>query len=38
MTSADLADLINDNIASFPINPPRVPEPESAERRSYRTI
>ncbi len=38
MTSADLTDLIGDNIASFPIGAPRVPEPEGNLRRSYRTI
>ncbi|MBY0344550.1 MAG: UDP-2,3-diacylglucosamine diphosphatase, partial [Sphingomonadales bacterium] len=39
MTSADLSDLITDNIASFPLTPPRTPEPEGRDnRRSYRTI
>jgi UDP-2,3-diacylglucosamine pyrophosphatase LpxH len=38
MTAADLNDLIADNIASFPVSGPRVPEPEGNARRSYRTI
>jgi UDP-2,3-diacylglucosamine pyrophosphatase LpxH len=38
MTAADLTDIITDNIASFPLSPPRIPEPEGTERRSYRTI
>lgn len=38
MTSADLSDLISDNIASFPGTAPRIPEPEGNARRSYRTV
>ncbi len=38
MTSADLSDLIADNIASFPASAPRIPEPEGNARRSYRTV
>ncbi|MFM7379175.1 MAG: UDP-2,3-diacylglucosamine diphosphatase, partial [Erythrobacter sp.] len=38
MTSADLSDLISDNIASFPSAAPRIPEPEGNARRSYRTV
>jgi UDP-2,3-diacylglucosamine pyrophosphatase LpxH len=38
MTSADLSDLINTNIASLPLSPPRTPEPEGNTRRRYRTI
>ena len=38
MTSAEISELINDNIASFPGAAPRIPEPEGNARRSYRTI
>lgn len=38
MTSADLSDLIADNIASFPASALRIPEPEGNARRSYRTV
>ena len=38
MTSADLSDLLGDNIASFPPAAPRTPEPEGNARRSYRTV
>lgn len=38
MTSADLSDLINTNIASLPLSQPRTPEPEGNTRRRYRTI
>jgi UDP-2,3-diacylglucosamine pyrophosphatase LpxH len=38
MTGADLDNLIHDNVASFPLSPPRTPEPEGVARRSYRTI
>ena len=38
MTAADLTDLISDNIASFPLAAPLIPEPVGTERRQYRTI
>ena len=38
MTSADLTDLLGDNVASFPLHAPRVPEPEGNARRRYRTV
>jgi len=38
MTSADLSDLIADNIASFPASALRIPEPEGNARRSYSTV
>ncbi len=38
MTSADLKDLIADNIASLPRRPLGIPEPEGTVRRRYRTV